>query len=553
MNFNIERLSQKGKTMKTDLLRKNTGFTCFGLMRKTSGTRMCVTFFIIFAAFLQVSVALPDVSLPSIFGSNMVLQRDMKVPVWGTAGPGEKVTVSIDGKSVRTTAGKDGRWMVKLDKMEAGGPFELVVRGGNTVKLTGILVGDVWVCSGQSNMQWAMSQVKNNEQEIASADYPDIRLFSVSRVSKTTPQYDFPGTKPEWVTCNPETVKSFSAVAYFFGKNIHKEIGVPIGLIHSSWGGSFAEAWTRLETLKSVAELRPLVENLDTMAADYPGIKAEYDRKNAELQKAAAEGKQVTLLYPPPRGPETRDWPAGLYNAMIAPMVPYAIRGVIWYQGESNSICAWQYRTLFPTMISDWRDAWKQGDFPFLFVQLANWETETVTVTGGWGSWPELREAQVMTLSLPNTAMAVTIDIGDPGNIHPNNKAEVGRRLALGALHVAYDRSLEYSGPMYASMKVEGGAVRLKFTHTADGLKTPVNEALAGFEIAGSDKVFHSADARIEGNEVVVSSDRARNPVAVRYGWDDNPRCNLYNSAGLPASPFRTDSWPGITDGRLKP
>jgi len=494
-----------------------------------------------------------DVNLPGIFGDNMVLQCGMKLPVWGTADPGERVTVTINGNSAGTKTEEDGHWMVGMKKMEVGGPYEMNVRGNNTITFTNVMVGEVWVCSGQSNMQLAVRALKDIDDEVASADYPDIRLFTVDRVSKETPQFDFSGKRPEWILCSPETVLDFSAVAFFFGRELHEELDVPIGLINSSWGGSIAEAWTRFEILESDPELKPIVDNLDSVIAAYPKAKELYDKRIAEQQKARAEGKPVKEYILPPRGPGERDYPSGLYNAMIAPMIPYGIKGAIWYQGESNSVRAYQYRTLFPAMIRDWRKAWKQGNFPFLFVQLANWETDNVAVQGGWGSWPELREAQLMTLSVPKTAMAVIIDIGDESNIHPNNKWDVGNRLALGALHVAYGRDVIYSGPIYKSMKRKGNSIRLRFEHAADGLVTGDGGTLKGFTITGKDRVFYPAAARIESDEVIVTSNKVSEPVAVRYGWDDNPECNLFNSAGLPASPFRTDNWTGITEGKLKP
>ncbi|MBN1293487.1 MAG: sialate O-acetylesterase [Candidatus Latescibacteria bacterium] len=494
-----------------------------------------------------------DVKLPGIFGNNMVLQQNMQIPIWGTADPGEKVTVMIDGKRFENKAGKDGCWMVKLKKMKYGGPYTMTVQGKNNISYSGILIGEVWICSGQSNMAWTIGNVTDIDSEVTKANLPEIRMITINRISKETPQNDFPGNTPQWVVCDPETVKKFSAVGFFFGKVLHQELQVPIGLIHSSWGGSVAEAWTSYKILESKKELKPIVENLDELKANYPGAKEQYDKQIADQQKARAEGKQITTYILPPRGPETRDWPSGLYNAMIYPMIPYAIKGVIWYQGESNSVRAWQYRTLFPAMMQNWRKDWKQGNFPFLYVQLANWETESTGVTRGWGSWPELREAQTMTLKFPKTAMAVTIDIGNPENIHPNNKWDVGYRLALGALHVAYKRNIVYSGPIYKSMKKNGDTIRINFDYVADGLMTKNGGQISGFEIAGEDRVFHKATANIEGNCVVVTSHEVPKPEAVRYGWDDNPECNLFSTAGLPASPFRTDSWPGVTEGILKP
>ncbi len=528
------------------------------------GKRAVALFLIV---FLGSAFARAEVRVPGVFGDRMTLQREMKIPVWGEAAPGEKVTVLLVADGIpegskaksperrvgRATAGKYGRWMVKLGKLPAGGPYTLTIAGENTLAFKDVLIGEVWVCSGQSNMWWRMEALKGVEQEIGDAKYPNLRYCSIAMVSSPRPLFDFPGEKPEWVDTTPESVKKFSAVAYYFGKEIHQELNVPVGLIHSSWGGSIAEAWTRIEALRADPVLRPIVDNLDKLKADYPKAKEEFARQTAEANQARKEGRTVPFILPP-RGPGERDWPSGLWNAMIATMVPYGIKGVIWYQGESNSVRAWQYRRLFPAMIKDWRKAWGQGNFPFVFVQIANWRTHTIPVEGTWGSWPELREAQLMTLSSTgNTAMAVAIDIGDSTDIHPNNKWDVGRRLALGALKTAYGRKIAHSGPIYKSMKRKGNAVRLRFDHIGEYLKTTEGQPLSGFMIAGDDREFFPAGARIEGKEVVVWSGRVEKPAAVRFGWDDNPYCNLYNSAGLPASPFRTDRWPGVTDGKTRP
>lgn len=519
--------------------------------------RSCIA--ALFALVFATGTASPDVKMPSIFGSHMVLQRFAPIPVWGTADPGERVTVTLEPASpasaektlsAKAKAGKDGRWKVKLGALPAGGPWRMTVTGMNTLVFDDVLVGEVWVCSGQSNMWWQLGSVRGVDTDVAAANYPNLRYFSVALTSREEPQFDFPGVAMKWTACSPGEVKKFSAVSFFFGREIHRELDVPVGLIHSSWGGSIAEAWTRPDALRSRPELRPIVDNIDSLKAVYPEAQDRYKKHAAEVEEQRKAGKPV-LYTLPPRGPGERDWPAGLWNAMIAPMVPYAIRGAIWYQGESNSVRAAQYRTLFPTMIRDWRKAWGQGNFPFLFVQLANWNTEVVPVEGTWGSWPELREAQSMTLRLPATGMAVAIDIGDSTNIHPNNKVDVGRRLARCALGIAYKKNIEWNGPVYRSMKREGNAVRLLFDH-ASGL-TASGGAPTGFEIAGTDRVFHRASAVIEGSAVVVSSPEVSAPVAVRYGWDDNPYCNLYNGAGLPASPFRTDSWQGITEGKYRP
>ena len=510
--------------------------------------RIVITLLFIFLAAYPV---LSDVAMTAVFGDNMVLQREMNVPVWGTADPGEKITVSINGKESKTTTGNEGRWMVRMYKMTAGGPFKMTVKGKNTITFTNVMVGEVWVCSGQSNMQWSLERLKNAEDDIASANYPNIRLFYVDRVTKDTPQSDFSGEIPEWTACTPETVLPFSSVAYFFGREVHNELGIPVGFIHSSWGGTPAESWTTWESLESDPELSAILERWVEIIENYPKTKEAYDKKLAEWEKAKAEGEQVSRMPGPPRGPGHQHYPSSLYNAMISPLVPYGIRGAIWYQGESNAGRAYQYRKLFPTMIRDWRMVWKQGDFPFLFVQLANFR-KTVPEPGD-SDWAELREAQLMTLSLPNTAMAVAIDIGEADNIHPQNKQDVGRRLALGAFKVTFNKDIVHSGPIYQSMYVDKGKIRLRFKETGSGLIAKGGGPLKGFAIAGDDRKFVWADAKIEGEEIVVWSDNVPEPAAVRYAWADNPICNLYNREGLPTSPFRTDNWPGITAGKLKP
>jgi len=353
-------------------------------------------------------------------------------------------------------------------------------------------------------------------------------------------------TEGQWTLCSPQSVGDFSAVGYFFGREIHKALGVPVGLIHSSWGGTPAEAWTSLPYLEGDPDYQPIIERWKLNLANYPKAIKDYEAKLAEWQSAAEKAKAEGKPAPPapwkPAGPEYPGRPAVLYNGMIAPLIPYAIQGVIWYQGEANAGRAYQYRRLFPTMIRNWRKAWGQGNFPFLFVQLANYEPGNLNE-----EWAELREAQLMALQLPSTGMAVAIDIGNPKDIHPRNKQEVGRRLALTALAKVYGKNIEYSGPMYRGMSIEGGAIRLRFDHVDGGLLAMGGGPLKGFTIAGEDRKFVPAEAVIEGETVVVRSPEVAHPVAVRYAWAINPTCNLYNKAGLPASPFRTDDWPGVT------
>ncbi len=493
-------------------------------------------------------LVLGEVKLPAIIGDNMVLQQGRKVPIWGWADPGEEVMVSVSwhGMNWAVTADANGKWTFSMNPPEAGGPYEMTITAKNVVRIKNILVGEVWVCSGQSNMQWSVNQSANAEQEVAEADYPNIRLFTVERKVAEEPQSDCSGS---WTPCSPQTVPGFSAVGYFFGRELHKKLGVPIGLIHTSWGGTPAEAWTRRGVLKADSDFRPILTRYDEAVEKYPQARQEYEQKLAEwkqaAEKAKAEGANPPRRPGEPFGPGHPHSPSGLYNAMIAPLIPYGIQGAIWYQGESNAGRAHQYRKLFPAMIKNWRDDWGQGDFPFLFVQLANFRQAKTEPAES--DWAELREAQLMTLALSNTGMAVIIDIGDADDIHPKNKQDVGKRLALWALGKTYGQKLVCSGPIYRSMRVEGNRIVLQFDYVGSGLAAVLEEPLKGFAIAASDRKFVWADAKIEGNTVAVSSTEVSEPVAVRYAWADNPACNLYNKEGLPASPFRTDDWPGVT------
>jgi sialate O-acetylesterase len=493
--------------------------------------------------------AVAEVTLPAVITDHMVLQRNVRVPIWGKADPGEKVTVTLGQQTARATADADGRWMVKLRRLEAGGPLSMTVAGSNTITVSDILVGDVWVCSGQSNMAFTTGRSTNAEQDVAEARHPQVRLFKVKNVVGEEPLQD---TEGAWEACTPETVAGFSAVGYFFGRDIHKELGVPIGLIGTYWGGTPAEAWTSRATLEANPDLHVILERWEQVLANYPKAMEQYQQRVAQWEEAAkkarAEGKPVPRKPQPPQGPGSPHAPGGLFNGMIAPLIPYAITGAIWYQGESNAGRAYQYRKIFPAMIRDWRRNWGQGDFPFLWVQLPNFMA--YKAEPGDSAWAELREAQLMTLSLPNTAMAVTIELGEAGDIHPRNKAPVGHRLALAALGTVYGYGIVYSGPVYKSMRTEGRNLRLYFKHVAGGLVAKGGPPLKGFAVAGTDRKFYVATAEIEGNAVVASSPAVRHPVAVRYAWADNPMCNLYNAAGLPASPFRTDDWPGITRGK---
>jgi len=493
--------------------------------------------------------SLADIRLPAIIGDNMVLQAGDRVRLWGWADPNEEIEVAISWRDLQWSIQADeaGKWQFYMKAPAVGGPYEITLKGKNTVAIKNILAGQVWVCSGQSNMEMAVRNSADAPQEIAAAQYPSIRLFTVQKKVSETPQEDCKG---HWVECSPETVGPFSAVGYFFGRELHKELDQPIGLIHTSWGGTPAEAWTSMAVLEENPNFEPIVTRYKDAVAKYPEATAKYkqdlEKWNEAAAKAKAEGKPAPGNRPnAPFGPGNPNAPAGLYNAMIAPLLPYTVGGAIWYQGESNAGRAYQYRELFPTMIKCWWNDWEQGDFPFLFVQLANFMD--VKDAPGESAWAELREAQTMTLNIPNTGMAVIIDIGEAKDIHPKNKQDVGKRLALWALANTYGKKVVWSGPLYKSMEKKGDKIFLHFNHCGGGLLAKGGEPLKGFAVAGEDHKFVWADAKIEGDTVIVSSSEIADPLAVRYAWADNPICNLCSKAGLPASPFRTDNWPGVT------
>ena len=501
-----------------------------------------------------------DVKPNPVFCDNAVLQRNVPVPVWGSARDGEKVTVRFDGQTVSTTAAA-GKWMVKLPPHKEGGPYELTVAGDNTVTLKNVLVGEVWLCAGQSNMEFGLKGA--SETEIPKANYPKLRIFGTPRLISATPRTEAEGCR--WVECDPASAAGFSAVAYFFGRDLHKTFNVPVGLFVSAWGATAAEAWTSIEGLRKEPGLAKYVKSIEKTQADYAKIAETYPAEEAaynELKKqwdievgkeyaktftawrqeakvAEAEGKPIppqpvpAKAAPlPPRAPDgSPKTPTVLYNSKIAPLVPYAIKGVVWYQGESNAGNTKEYQTLFPALIADWREKWGQGDFPFLFVQIAPFKRMS----------PEIRESQFLTLSKsPNTAMVVTTDIGDANDIHPKQKEPVGARLALASRALAYGEKIEYSGPLFASMQIDGPRATIRFQHTGSGLLAK-DGPLKGFTIAGADKNFIPAKAEIIGEAVVVSAPQVEAPVAVRYGWANVPDVNLFNKEGLPASPFRSD------------
>lgn len=538
------------------------------------------------SCFVAVQPGRGEVKMPAIFGDHMVLQQDSKLPVWGWADSGEAVTVTLGDQTAKTSAGADGAWRVDFKPVKASSKAEtLTITGKNTLKIEDVLVGEVWICSGQSNMAFSLSRAHNAAEALAAANDPQLRFFSVPMKSSLLPAND---TKGKWVVCVPGTAKGFSAVGYFFGSDLRKVLQRPVGLIGTYVGGTPAEAWTSLSGLQKdppfarhLDAVEKVKTGLEKATAEYKGLKAAYDEEmkkwqtevgndykkaleawEAEKVKARAAKQPIPAMplpsTPAPKPPVTPDGgghtPTVLFNGMVAPLIPYAMRGVIWYQGEANVAQAVEYRTLFPRMITDWREKWDEGDFPFLFVQLANYQTlQSKPSEGGIAM---LREAQMKTLALPNTAMATAIDIGNGADIHPLDKLDVGTRLALAARHLVYgEDKLVYSGPLYDSFKVEGNKVRVSFKNVGSGLTIgvppwtptgvpPMGTELTGFAVAGADKNWVWAKATVEGDSIVVASDQVSAPVAVRYSWANNPIGNLYNKEGLPASSFRTDDWP---------
>lgn len=493
-----------------------------------------------------------DVRLPAVFGSDMVLQRNQPVPVWGFSAPEETVSVSINGQLHRTVASAEGRWRVTLDPMAEGGPFDMTVRGANTVRLTNILIGEVWLASGQSNMSFELEKDADGRNAIASSALPNIRLFNVKRVLSDTLKDDVQG---RWQECSPSVSGDFSAVAFYYGRMLQESLRVPVGLIHTSWGGTAAEGWMPRGVLESDPDFLPIIERWIEDSITYPEkIKSFNDKLPSLTQQwrkdsavAVSLGRALPRKPTAPRGPGHRDTPCGQYNGMLHPLIPFAMRGVIWYQGEGNASRAHQYRRLFPALITAWRALWAQGDFPFYYVQLPNLDRQPEPSRSGWA---ELREAQLMTLSLPNTGMAVTIDVGDPKDLHPTNKRPVGERLARIALAKSYGKKIAYAAPRMRSFRASGASIVVEFEQSEDALTVNGGDVLKGFTVAGSDKKFVPATAVLRGNTVIVSNPAVKAPVAVRYAWADDPRCNLFTRSGLPVSPFRTDDWPEVTVGK---
>ncbi|MBN1341595.1 MAG: sialate O-acetylesterase [Phycisphaerae bacterium] len=497
--------------------------------------------------FLISSPVSADVRLPHIIGSHMVLQQDKPLPIWGWADPGEKVTVKLGDREKSATTNEHGRWAVRFPAMKAGGPIEMTVSGKNTLKLTDILIGEVWVCSGQSNMEMGVGPAANGKEEIAAAKHPNIRLFQVPHRPSGLPESDI---DVPWEHCTPESVArgdygGFSAAGYYFGRALQKELNVPIGLIDTSWGGTRIEPWTPPEGFASVPALRGICETIAKANQDYfnavPKAVEQIAAWVPVAKKDLEEGKRVS---PPPGFPNhalnSHGQPTGLYNGMVQPIVPFAIRGAIWYQGESNRGEGMLYFEKMKALIDGWRKVWAEGDFPFYFVQLAPFRYQ-----GDVLALPMIWEAQNASLAIPNTGMCVTVDIvANIADIHPINKQDVGKRLALWALAKTYGKEgLVYSGPLYKSMAVDGNKARITFDHVGGGFVSRDGKPLTHFQVAGEDKKFVDAKAEIDGATVVVSSDQVAKPVAVRFGWHQEAQPNLSNKEGLPASPFRTDRW----------
>lgn len=478
-----------------------------------------------------------EVTLPKMLSSHMVLQRNRPIHLWGWADPGEAVKATLNGATASTQADGLGHWSLYLPPEQAGGPYQITIAGTNSIVLDDVLIGDVWFASGQSNMQLPLmgfpgsAVVTNGEEEIRNATHPDIRLLHIPDKASPYPQQDQPSS---WTLCTPETAASFSAAAYFFGREIAGKEHVPIGLIESDWGGSPAEAWISMDSLGADASLMPVFAEWAHLSDDYIDDARIIAKEKREDAAARAANRPVQEH---PWHPDLDSWaPTWLYNGMIAPAINYPIKGVIWYQGETNTAVerAAMYQRIFPALIQDWRKQWQEGNFPFLYVQISSYTSVPAE------DWAVVREAQRRTLSVANTAMAVTIDIGNPSNVHPADKQDVGHRLALAARALVYGEQVEYSGPNFRQTSVNGSSIRVWFDHIGKELVAK-GGSLTGFEIAGEDGKFVPATAQIDGKTVLVSSSQVPDPKYVRYGWANYPAVNLFNEAGLPASPFTSE------------
>ena len=497
---------------------------------------------IIMFATVLMTPAHAELKMSSIFSDHMVLQQKQLIRIWGWTAADQEITIELAGQSADTTADENGRFELNLNPVAAGGPYSLIVKADETRTFKDVLVGEVWLCSGQSNMSFPVAASNDPDLESLSANFPNVRLISVPQVGTQQAQNDFNG---QWEKCTPESVRNFSAVGYFFGRQLHQTLDVPVGLIDNAWGGSSCEAWVKRDLLEGDDLYGPLMERWKKTEATYNHETAvvTYKEKLKEW-KANKTGAR-------PRAPRNQligqHRPANLYNGVLKPILGYTIKGTIWYQGESNAGRAYQYRDLFPLMIQSWRDEWNQGDFSFYWVQLADFRAEVTEPAGS--AWAELREAQTMTMSkLPNTGEAVILNLGEAVDIHPKNKQDVAKRLARWALANDYGVDLVFQSPLYDSMEVADGKVQVHFKSVGGGLDVFDIRKPVGFTIAGGDEKFVEASAKIiNKNTIELWADGITKPVAVRYAWADNPVCNLQSAEGLPVTPFRTDTWPGLT------
>jgi len=525
-------------------------------MRKYLASLCAHGLYFIFPTFLLLSAisTQADVHLPSVFGNSMVLQRDAPLPIWGWAKPGELVAVEFHGQRHTTTATASGEWKLELKAVDAGGPFTLRIIGTNTIELQDILVGEVWLCSGQSNMEMGVKVSLESEREVTEADYPQIRLFHIPKKFSAEPQRDVDAA---WKHCTPENIAAggwggFSAVAYSFGRELHRELGVPIGLIQSAWGGTRIEPWTPPAGFAAEEAVAHIYEEIQLKNPHSDAYKMRLSEVIAEVEdwvvntrSALKKEESISKMptYPDVlKPPHNQQQPSVLYNAMIHPIVPFALRGAIWYQGESNHTEGMLYTEKMKALIGGWRQLWTHGPFPFYYVQIAPFpygNEPSATLAEFW-------EAQTAALQIPHTGMAVIHDIGDIADIHPKNKSEVGRRLALWALAKTYGKkSLVHSGPLFRSMKIDRDEVRLRFDHIGSGLAARDGQPLHGFEIIDQDRGgFVAADATIKGKEVIVSATGVKKPAAVRFAWHKLAEPNLMNAEGLPAAPFRAGAVP---------
>jgi sialate O-acetylesterase len=476
-----------------------------------------------------------DVSVPNIFGDHMVLQQKQQNKVWGKADPGEKIQVIIEGQTKETTAGDEGMWSVMLDPIPVGGPYKLVIEGNNKIEIDDVLVGEVWICSGQSNMEWRIDDTNDPDLVKAAANYPEIRMVNFPNVGSQEPVWTHPDAN--WIVCSPESVGQFSAVGYFFGRQLYNTLGVPIGLINNAWGGSAADAWVNRDLLEADEDYAPTLER-------WQGIVERFEELSSKAELSEENSSELDELKGQIGGNQR---PANIYNGVLKSHLGYGIQGVIWYQGEANASRAYQYRDLFPMMIQNWRDEWGEGDFPFYWVQLADFMAEKEEPSES--EWAELREAQTMTLDkLSNVGQAVIIDVGEGKDIHPRNKLIPGQRLARWALAKVYGLDIAYQSPTYAGMEKKDGSIILSFEHVDGGWRPFDVREPVGFTIAGDDGDFVNAQAVIlEDGKIEVSSGEVEDPVAVRYAWADNPVCNMFDMVGLPLTPFRTDEFAGVT------